>query len=169
MGIEAVLQQFLGINSQGEKSAILSETDLFPNPPAPTPLCNSASSFEIVPNSPENSSSQASSLLRSVRLFGEAIPMGQSTSMSSLFFNDVKVGSSSSQSFSLNNTDSCPVNFSISYPSGFSVSPISGTVNGGGSQYITVTFSPSSEQSYSGSLSITNGFPSVSVSGKCVK
>jgi len=139
-----------------------------PSEEVPQPLCASAgpSQFEPLGASALKAVLQSDSGgFRGLRIFGnEAIPLSVSTSVSSLSFGSIKVGSSSSLSFTISNNSDCPMNFSISgTPYGFSVSSTGGSISARSSQSISVTFSPSYEQSYSGYLNISAGGSSASV------
>lgn len=69
-------------------------------------------------------------------------------------FGDVRVGSSAQSTFMIRNTGEGTLNVSeISYPPGFS-GPFQGSVLAGGSQSVTVTFSPSAAESYGGILTV---------------
>ena len=86
-----------------------------------------------------------------------------------LAFGGVMVGSSSQSTLTINNTGSSTMTVSsISYPSGFS-GAWSGTVAAGGSQPVTVTFSPTSATSYGGTVTVnsnkTSGMNTIAASG----
>ncbi len=88
-------------------------------------------------------------------------------SKTSIYFSDTKVGSSSSDSFYINNPSDCPLRYTVgSPPSGFSLSTSGGTIPARSSVSVSVTFSPSYEQDYSGYINITPGSSSVYVKGK---
>ena len=86
-----------------------------------------------------------------------------------LTFDDVKLGDSASLTLTLSNFGNSVLSISsITYPVGFTGN-WSGSIAQGGSQDITVTFSPNAEQSYIGSINInsdmSSGTSSVSISG----
>ena len=87
----------------------------------------------------------------------------------SLAFGSVTVGSSPQSTLTINNTGNSTMTVSsISYPSGFSGN-WSGTIAAGGSQPVTVTFSPTSAISYGGTVTVnsdaTSGVNSIAASG----
>jgi len=109
---------------------------------------------------------------RGLSLFrSEAIPLASvSVGSSSMSFGDVRIGSSSSQSFTITNNSDCPVNYSVSgTPYGFSISSSGGTLSAHSSTSISVTFNPGYEQNYSGYINVSPNGSSVSVSGRGVK
>ena len=84
-------------------------------------------------------------------------------------FGDVVIGSTSQRTLTIVNSGNRPLSVSsISYPAGFS-GAWSGTVAAGGSQPVTVTFSPSAAQSYGGTITVnsnkTSGTNTVSCLG----
>ena len=86
-----------------------------------------------------------------------------------LAFGNVTVNSSAQSTMTINNTGNSTMTVSsISFPSGFSGS-WSGTIAAGNSQNVTVTFSPTSETSYSGTMTVnsdaTSGVNTISDSG----
>ena len=87
-----------------------------------------------------------------------------------LAFGSVVVGSSAQRTLTIaNNGNSTLTVSSISYPSGFSGNWSSGTIPAGGSQNVTVTFSPSSAISYGGTVTVnsdkTSGANTIAASG----
>jgi hypothetical protein len=87
-------------------------------------------------------------------------------------FGRVYEGSSITRSFTVSNPCDCPVSFYIAgAPYGFSLSSSSGSIPARSSASFSVTFSPSvtyppaPEQTYNGSISITPGGASISLSG----
>lgn len=87
----------------------------------------------------------------------------------SLNFGDVRLNTSVSQTFTIRNPNSCPVNFTISGGGyGFSLSSSGGTIPANGSMSVTVTFTPYNAQYYSGSASISPGGAGVTMSGRGV-
>src|ERR1035441_1316229 len=86
-----------------------------------------------------------------------------------LAFGNVAVNSSAQSTLTIyNNGNSTMTVSSVSYPSGFSGN-WSGTIAAGGSQPVTVTFSPTSATSYGGTVTVnsdaTSGVNTISVSG----
>jgi hypothetical protein len=86
-----------------------------------------------------------------------------------LAFGNVTVGSSPQSSLTIYNTGNSTMTISsISYPSGFSGN-WSGTIAAGGSQSVTVTFSPTSAISYGGTVTVnsdkTSGTNTITASG----
>jgi hypothetical protein len=86
-----------------------------------------------------------------------------------LAFGDVAVGSSAQRTLTTHNDGNSVLSvFSVSYPSGFS-GDWNGSVSAGGSQDVTVTFTPTTETSYSGTLTVnaneTSGMGTRFVSG----
>ncbi len=87
-----------------------------------------------------------------------------------LAFDDVAVNTSKQLSFIISNTGNYPLTVSlISYPSGFTGNWSGGVIPDGGSQAITVTFSPTALQAYSGIVTVnsdkTDGANTIAVSG----
>jgi len=71
-----------------------------------------------------------------------------------LSFGDVTVGESSHQTLTVHNDSNSTLNVNgINYPSGFSGN-WSGAISAGGSQNVTVTFSPMAAQNYSGNITV---------------
>jgi len=101
---------------------------------------------------------------------GTAVTATRVISLSgNLAFGSVAVGSSLESSFTIYNTGNSTMTVSgITYPTGFSGS-WSGTIAAGGSQVVTVTFTPTSATSYSGNLTVnsdaTSGGNTLAVSG----
>ncbi len=86
-----------------------------------------------------------------------------------LAFGSVTVGSTAQTTLAINNTGNSTMTVSsISYPSGFSGN-WSGTIGAGGSQPVTVTFSPTSTSSYGGTVTVnsdyTSGVNTIAASG----
>ena len=94
-----------------------------------------------------------------------------SVSTSSINFAATGITLSSSEVFTIENTGNAILEVSgISVPSGFGVSPSTASVGVGASETITVTFSPTLVQAYSGDLIITSntGSDTVALSGEGV-
>jgi hypothetical protein len=90
-------------------------------------------------------------------------------SLSGPFFGSVIVGLSTTRNLRISNSGNSPLTVSgISLPSGFSGS-WSGQIPAGGFQDVTITFSPTAVQTYSGALSVqsdaTSGSSSRNISG----
>jgi len=86
-----------------------------------------------------------------------------------LSFGNLSVGSTKTATLTLNNTGNDALNVtSIVYPSGYSGAWI-GSIPSGGSQNVTVTFSPTAVQSYNGTIIVnsnaTSGNETIVVSG----
>lgn len=90
-----------------------------------------------------------------------------SANPNALYFGKVNLFSSTSRSFHLNNNGDCRARVNLSSPYGYSVNPSATTINAGQSSSISVTFSPSNEQYYSGYVSGNHGI-SVYVQGQGV-
>ena len=93
---------------------------------------------------------------------------------SSLAFGDVNVGESSTKTFSISNTGKAEVKVSgISVPDAYSVDVTTPfTIAVGQSKTVTVTFTPTDDKDYNGSIMITSDAdsqPTVTVSGKGIK
>ncbi len=88
-----------------------------------------------------------------------------SLTVSSLSFGDVRVGSSKTQNFTVTNNGDKKVTISIFTPYGFGANPSYFSLDPKGMRSIQVTFTPSFQQSYSGSMSV-GGASSVWLSGK---
>ena len=87
-----------------------------------------------------------------------------------LAFGSVMVRTSAQSTLTVANTGSSMLTVSgITYPSGFSGNWSAGTIPGGGSQNVIVTFSPASEIGYSGDLTVhsdkTSGINTIAASG----
>ncbi|HEX5033392.1 MAG TPA: hypothetical protein VFW62_02830 [bacterium] len=83
-------------------------------------------------------------------------------------FGDVEVGRSETRSFSISNPCACPVTvYFAGVPSGFSAPPSSISLSANGSSSFSITFRPTSDTYYSGSIS-SNPAGSVSLSGRGV-
>jgi len=87
-----------------------------------------------------------------------------------LAFGNVDAGSIKQLPFTISNSGNSTLTVSsISYPLGFIGNWSGGTINPGGSQSVTVTFSPTAAQSYGGTVTVnsdkTAGVNTVSVSG----
>lgn len=87
-----------------------------------------------------------------------------------LGFGNVAVGSTATSPLTINNTGNAALTVtSIGYPAGFSGNFASGTIGPGASQVVTVTFTPTAAQSYSGTITVTanqtSGTNTISVSG----
>ena len=71
-------------------------------------------------------------------------------------FGNVTLGTTATSILTLGNTGTGELAVtSVTYPTGFSGTFTSGTIPANGSQAITVTFSPTAAQSYSGSITVT--------------
>lgn len=89
-----------------------------------------------------------------------------------LSFGNVAVGQTSSKTLTISNTGNSPlIVSSISTPQGFSGS-YNGTIQAGNSANVTITFSPSNVQSYSGNITVnsdaTSGTNTINTSGNGV-
>jgi hypothetical protein len=72
-----------------------------------------------------------------------------------LAFGNATIGSSKTSTLTISNSGNSALNVSsISYPSGFSGSWLGGTIAAGGSQNMTVTFSPTSLAGYLGAVTV---------------
>lgn len=85
-------------------------------------------------------------------------------------FGNVATGQSSNKNLTISNIGNSPLTISsIAVPTGFSVGSFSSTIQAGGSAIVSVTFSPTNVQSYSGNLTVTSnstsGTNSLNVSG----
>jgi hypothetical protein len=97
-------------------------------------------------------------------------PTSAITLSGNMNFGSVTVGSTGSATLTIANTGAGELTVtSVSYPTGFSGTFASGTVPANGSQAITVTFTPTAAQSYSGNITVTgnqaSGTNSIAVSG----
>lgn len=106
-------------------------------------------------------------------LSGNGIPVTKIIGLSgNMVFGNVAVGATKTSVLTLSNTGNSPLTVSsISYPAGFS-GAFSGVIPPAGSQTVTVTFSPTAIQGYSGSLSVVSdalsGISSLAISGTSV-
>jgi hypothetical protein len=87
-----------------------------------------------------------------------------------LAFGNITVGSSATSTLTIGNTGTGELTItSVTYPAGFSGSFASGTVPANGSQAITVTFTPTAAQAYTGNITVTgnqaSGTNTIAVSG----
>ncbi|HYE87804.1 MAG TPA: choice-of-anchor D domain-containing protein [Vicinamibacterales bacterium] len=85
-------------------------------------------------------------------------------------FGSVTVGQSATSTLTIGNTGSGALTItSVTYPTGFTGSFASGTVPANGSQAVTVTFTPTAAQTYSGNIIVTgnqaSGTNTIAVSG----
>ncbi|MDX2109851.1 MAG: choice-of-anchor D domain-containing protein [Verrucomicrobiota bacterium] len=101
---------------------------------------------------------------------GTAIPTRIILLNGSLFFGELATGQTATQTFSVSNTGNTLLTVTaLTYPAGFTGDWNSGTIAAGGTQLVTVTFSPVMVQSYSGLISVTSdktsGTNTISVSG----
>jgi len=101
---------------------------------------------------------------------GTSTPTRTISLSGSLAFGSVAVGSSGQSTLTIANTGNSDLTVSsISYPDGFIGSWISGTIAAGGSQPVTVTFTPTSTASYSGTITVnsdkTSGVNTIAASG----
>lgn len=107
-------------------------------------------------------STSASNPTLSVALTGTGTQGQLSANPTSIKFGSVLVGSKGSASVTLSNTGTAPVSVSAASVSGtgFTISGFTaGTLSPGATSSLTVTFSPASAVSYSGSLSVTSNAP----------
>ena len=100
---------------------------------------------------------------------GIAVPTKIIGLSGNLAFGNVTVNTTATATLTIANTGNTALTVSsISYPSGFS-GTWSGTIAGGGSQPVTVTFAPTVAQSYSGTVTVnsdkTSGTNTIDVSG----
>lgn len=141
--------------------------------PAPLPVSfseESPSSSSSLPSAALAlfSSDSLQSLRKQTQLFSSAkdifgpdgsepIPVGTCSSVNisgSGYFGDVEVGRSDTHSFTVSNPCACPITvYFAGSPSGFSLSASSISLSAHGSSSLTVTFRPSSDTTYSGSIS----------------
>lgn len=85
-------------------------------------------------------------------------------------FGNINIGSNTSQIVTINNSGNATLNISsFSSTNGYSISPSSDIINSGQQKNFTITFSPTSAQSYNGNITInsnaTSGTSQISVSG----
>jgi hypothetical protein len=85
-------------------------------------------------------------------------------------FGNITVGTAATATLTIANTGSAELTItSVTYPAGFSGSFASGTIAANGSQAITVTFTPTAAQSYTGNITVTgnqaSGTNTIAVSG----
>jgi len=85
-------------------------------------------------------------------------------------FGSITVGSSATATLTIANTGSGELTItSVSYPTGFSGSFVSGTIAPNGSEVVTVTFTPTAAQSFTGNITVTgnqaSGSNTIAVSG----
>jgi hypothetical protein len=102
----------------------------------------------------------------------DAVPMqtacsGLTINPTSIYFPDTRLGASANRYFTITNPNCCSMNYSLSVPYGFSVSPNSGTIPANGSASISVTFTPYYAQNYTGYINVSPQ-GSVAVSGRGV-
>ena len=100
---------------------------------------------------------------------GTAVPTKIINLSGSLNFGSVTIGQTPTATMTISNTGNTALNVtSVSCPSGFSGS-WSGSISAGNSQNVTITFSPSSVTTYSGSITVssdaTSGANTISCSG----
>lgn len=121
----------------------------------------------------DNTADNANSSNSSIQVTGIGVNNNSSAiSLSgNLNFGDVVVGQSDTRTFTISNTGNQSFNVSsVSFPSGvYSANWNSGTINAGGSQNVTVTFQPTSVQSYNGTVTVNHnadsGNNTISISG----
>lgn len=126
----------------------------------------------------ENTADNANSSNSSIQVSGTGIDNNSNTSIISLSgnldFGDVEIGQSETRNFTISNTGNQNYNVSsIIFPSNvYSTNWNSGTINASGSQTVTVTFQPTNEQSYNGTVTVNNnadsGTNTLSISGNGV-
>jgi len=101
---------------------------------------------------------------------GTATPTKIISLSGNLAFGSVTVGASPQSTLTINNTGNATMTVTgISYPSGFSGNWSSGAIVAGGSQNVTVTFSPTSAITYGGTVTVnsdaTSGVNTIAASG----
>ncbi len=104
----------------------------------------------------------------------EAVPLQScsnvTVSVGSISFGDQRINTSTTRYFTINNPNCCAVNYTISGGGyGFSLSSSGGTIPANGSVSVSVTFTPTNEQYYSGSISISPGGAGVNFSGRGIR
>lgn len=104
----------------------------------------------------------------------EAVPLQNcsnvTVSVGSISFGDQRLNTSTTRYFTINNPNCCAVNYTISGGGyGFTLSSSGGTIPANGSVSVSVTFAPTNEQYYSGSISITPGGAGVTFSGRGIR
>jgi len=85
-------------------------------------------------------------------------------------FGNVTVGSTGTSTLTIANSGASPLTItSISYPTGFTGNFASGTIAAGGSQAVTVTFTPTAAQAYTGNVTVAgnqaSGTNTIAISG----
>src|SRR5687768_12537450 len=85
-------------------------------------------------------------------------------------FGSVTVGSTATATLTIGNTGTGELTItSVSYPTGFGGSFASGTIPANGSQVVTVSFTPTTAQSFTGNITVTgnqaSGTNTIAVSG----
>ena len=87
-----------------------------------------------------------------------------------LNFGSVTVGSTATSNLTIANSGTSELTITtVSYPTGFSGNFVSGTIAANGSQVVTVTFAPTTAQSYTGNITVTgnqsSGTNTMAISG----
>lgn len=121
----------------------------------------------------DNDADNANSSNSSIQVTGTGINNNTSNISVSgnLNFGDVEIGQSNNRTFTISNTGNQSFNVSsINFPSGaYSANWNSGTIGGGGSQNVTVTFQPNNVQSYNGTVTVNHnadsGNNTIAISG----
>ncbi|MCC7344277.1 MAG: choice-of-anchor D domain-containing protein [Deltaproteobacteria bacterium] len=104
----------------------------------------------------------------------EAVPLQNcsnvTVSVGSISFGDQRINTSNTRYFTINNPNCCAVNYTISGGAyGFTLSSSGGTIPANGSVSVSVTFTPTNEQYYSGSISVSPGGAGVNFSGRGIR
>ena len=97
-------------------------------------------------------------------------PTSAITLTGNLAFGNVTVGTSATAALTIGNTGTGELTVtSVTYPAGFTGSFTTGTIAANGSQAVTVTFTPTAAQSYTGNITVTgnqaSGTNTIAVSG----
>ena len=94
---------------------------------------------------------------------------GTVTVSGTAIFGDVRINTLQTRYFTITNSNSCSVSYTIAGGGyGFSVSSSGGTLPANNSVSFSITFSPYLVQSYSGSISISPGGTGITLSGRGV-
>jgi len=97
-------------------------------------------------------------------------PTSTITLTGNMAFGNVTVGTTATSTLTIGNTGTGELTItSVTYPAGFSGSFASGTIAAGGSQAVTVTFTPTTGQAFTGNITVTgnqaSGTNTIAVSG----